>query len=80
MTNLEFAAAVEGATIRGEIERDECRSCDRCLIPEHFTDEGILAYHGTRLVCADCDVALNNEEHDSATHPLNALHYTRDPR
>ena len=49
--------------------------CDRCGVDEHNTDEGVLAYNGSQLVCADCDGDINNEwvADTGAIHPLDAL-------
>ena len=51
------------------------RECDRCGVAERDTMEGYLAGHGHRLVCADCDDALNDEwvAENGGTHPVDAL-------
>jgi hypothetical protein len=51
------------------------KHCERCGLSEHDTPEGMLAYHGSRLVCADCDSDLTNEDcADNGTlHPLDTF-------
>lgn len=52
--------------------------CDRCGLAASDTPEGVLAFNGSRRVCADCDADLTNEwvaEEPGRIHPLNALLY-----
>lgn len=52
------------------------KSCERCGLAAHETPEGMLAYNGSRLVCADCDSDLNSEwasEEPGRIHPIDTL-------
>lgn len=54
------------------------QQCDRCGIPAHETPEGFLAYNDSRLVCADCNSALDDEwcAETGGIHPLDTLNPT----
>lgn len=51
-------------------------TCDRCGIAASDTQEGFLAFNGSRRVCADCDSDLTAEwcaEDASRIHPLDTF-------
>lgn len=55
------------------------KCCDRCGVAAEETPEGMLAYNGPRLVCADCNGDLDDEWHadnPGSVHPIDALNPT----